>query len=165
MFGGGIDHIPMVDEQGHLYGIAVNKSNELRIGRHLVGHDSPAVVVSEIGINHQGSVAFAKELVDLSLAAGADVVKFQLRDMDALYRQGTGGSGGEDLGPQYTLDLLASNNLTADELVEVFDHRRAVGSTSRARRGPPSRPARRLRRRRDQGRLRRHDPLSHFCAT
>jgi len=127
MFGGGIDHIPMVDEQGHLYGIAVNKSNELRIGRHLVGPDSPAVVISEIGINHQGSVAFAKELVDLSVASGADVVKFQLRDMDALYRQGTGGSGGEDLGPQYTLDLLAKYNLTADQLVEVFDHCRAVG--------------------------------------
>ena len=140
LFGGGIDHIPMVDEQGHLFGIAVNKSNELRIGRHLVGPDSPAVLISEIGINHQGSVTFAKELVDLSAQAGADVVKFQLRDMDALYRQGAGASGGEDLGPQYTLDLLAKYNLTADQLVEVFDHCRERRHRRRCAR-PGTRPA------------------------
>lgn len=127
LFGGGVDHIPLVDEHRHLVGIAVNRSNELRIGRHLVGPDSPAVLISEIGINHQGSVTFAKELVDLSVQAGADVVKFQLRDMDALYRQSGGSSGGEDLGPQYTLDLLTKYNLTADQLAEVFDHCRTVG--------------------------------------
>ena len=97
------------------------------IGRYQVDRDSPALVISEIGINHQGSVDFAKELVDLSVEAGADVVKFQLRDMEALYRQGSGGSGGEDLGPQYTLDLLAKFNLTADQLFEVFDHCADVG--------------------------------------
>jgi N-acetylneuraminate synthase len=127
MFSAGIDHIPMVDEQDHLVGIAVNRSNEMRIGRHLVGPDSQALLISEIGINHQGSVDFAKELVDLSAEAGADVVKFQLRDMQALYRQSSGGSGGEDLGPQYTLDLLAKFNLSPDQLFEIFDHARAIG--------------------------------------
>ena len=69
--------------------------------------------------------ALAKELVDLAKAAGADCVKFQLRDMAALYRGGTG-SAGEDLGPQYTLDLLSRFNLTADQIFEVFDHCRDV---------------------------------------
>ena len=54
-------------------------------------------------------------------------MKFQLRDMESLYRQGSSGSGGEDLGPQYTLDLLAKYNLEADQLFEVFDHCRDVG--------------------------------------
>jgi sialic acid synthase SpsE/sugar phosphate isomerase/epimerase len=127
MFGAGIDHIPLVDDQNHLVAIAVNRSNEMRIGRHFVGPESPALLISEIGINHQGSVGFAKELVDLSAASGADVAKFQLRDMDALYRQSSGSSAGEDLGPQYTLDLLAKYNLTADQLFEVFDHCRGIG--------------------------------------
>lgn len=127
LFAPGVDLLPLVDSRRHLVALAINRSDELRIGRHLVGKDAPAVLISEIGINHQGSVELAKELVDLSVASGADVVKFQLRDMDALYRQGSGVSGGEDLGPQYTLDLLAKYNLTAEQLFEVFDHCRRVG--------------------------------------
>ena len=82
--------MPLVDERGRLVAVAINRDNEVRIGRFQVDKDSPALVISEIGINHQGSVDFAKELVDRSVEAGADVVKFQLRDMAALYRQGSG---------------------------------------------------------------------------
>ena len=126
-FGSGIDHVALVDERGHLVAIAINRADELRIGRHLVAAGAPTVLISEIGINHQGDVSLAKQLVDLSVESGADIVKFQLRDMESLYRQGSSGSGGEDLGPQYTLDLLAKYNLEADQLFEVFDHCRDVG--------------------------------------
>lgn len=126
-FGSGIDHVALVDDRGHLVAIAINRADELRIGRHVVALDAPALLISEIGINHQGDVSLAKQLVDLSVEAGADIVKFQLRDMESVYRQGTSGSGGEDLGPQYTLDLLAKYDLGADGLFEVFDHCRDVG--------------------------------------
>ncbi|HSO68282.1 MAG TPA: N-acetylneuraminate synthase family protein, partial [Arachnia sp.] len=85
----------------------------------------PTLIIAEIGNNHQGDVGFAKRLVDLAMDAGADVVKFQLRDMDALYRQSGAASGGEDLGAQYTLNLLAKYSLTAEQMIEVFDHCRA----------------------------------------
>ncbi|GGF51710.1 acetylneuraminic acid synthetase [Marmoricola endophyticus] len=127
LFGDGVGHVPLVDDLGRLVAIAVDTGDELRIGRHAVGPGRPALMVSEIGINHQGSVAFAKELVDRSVEAGADVVKFQLRDLDATYRQADGASAGEDLGPQYTLDLLARYNLSANQLAQVFDHARAAG--------------------------------------
>lgn len=127
LFADGISHIPLVDDRGHLVAIAVDRSDELRLGRHVVGPESPALVIAEIGINHQGSIDLAKHLVDLSVEAGADVVKFQLRDLDATYRQAGGDSAGEDLGPQYVLDLLAKYNLTADDLFVVFDHCRDVG--------------------------------------
>ncbi len=126
-FGSGIDHVALVDERGHLVAVAINRADELRVGRHVVSADAPTLLISEIGINHQGDVSLAKRLVDLSAAAGADIVKFQLRDMESLYRQGSAGSGGEDLGPQYTLDLLAKFNLEADQLFEVFDHCRDTG--------------------------------------
>ncbi|MDT0183415.1 N-acetylneuraminate synthase family protein [Microbacterium sp. ARD31] len=126
-FGSGIDHVALVDERGHLVAIAINRADELRIGRHVVAADAPTLLISEIGINHQGDVSLAKQLVDLSVESGADIVKFQLRDMESLYRQGSSGSGGEDLGPQYTLDLLAKYNLEADQLFEVFDHCRDIG--------------------------------------
>lgn len=127
LFGPGINHIPLVDDQGHLVAVAINRTDEVHVGRHLVGSDTPTLIISEIGINHQGDVGLAKHLVDLSVDAGADMVKFQLRDLEALYRQGSSGSGGEDLGPQYTLDLLAKYNLSATQLFEVFDHCEQLG--------------------------------------
>lgn len=117
-----VTHIPVVDSQGRVVGIATSRSDDLQLGRHRVAVDEPTVVIAEIGNNHQGDVAFAKELVDLAVDAGADIVKFQLRDMDALYRQSGAASQGEDLGAQYTLGLLAKYSLTRDQMYEVFDH-------------------------------------------
>lgn len=37
------------------------------------------VIIAEIGLNHDGNLNYAKALVDEAFAAGADVVKFQLR--------------------------------------------------------------------------------------
>lgn len=99
----------------------------VRIGDRTLGPGHPAFLIAEIGINHNGSLELAKRLVDLSADAGADCVKFQMRDMKALYRQGDGSSAGEDLGPQYTLDLLSKFSLTNDELFEAFDHARSRG--------------------------------------
>jgi sialic acid synthase SpsE/sugar phosphate isomerase/epimerase len=126
LFAGAVDHIPLLDDGGHLVAVAVNRSDAFQVGRHEVGRGNPAFLIAEIGINHNGSVELAKELVDLAHGSGADAVKFQLRDMGALYRGGTG-SAGEDLGPQYTLDLLSRFNLPAERLFEVFDHARDVG--------------------------------------
>ena len=41
-------------------------------------------VVAEIGCNHNGSVKLAKKLIDASIYAGADAVKFQTFDVDEL---------------------------------------------------------------------------------
>ncbi|MBB1513189.1 N-acetylneuraminate synthase family protein [Tessaracoccus sp. MC1627] len=123
---GAISHVPLLDDQGRLVAVASNDRRALQIGRHRVSAEDPTLIIAEIGNNHQGDVDFAKELVDLAVDSGADVVKFQLRDMDALYRQTGAASGGEDLGAQYTLNLLAKYSLSAEQMVEVFDHCRAV---------------------------------------
>ncbi|MCC2030732.1 N-acetylneuraminate synthase family protein [Microbacterium allomyrinae] len=128
LFGrGGISHIPLVDDRGHLVGIAIDRDDVLRISDREIGEGHPAFVIAEVGNNHNGSIDLAKHLVDLAVEAGADAVKFQLRDLEALYRQGGGASGGEDLGVQYTLDLLAKYSLPAESLFRVFDHARERG--------------------------------------
>ncbi|MGD8215852.1 N-acetylneuraminate synthase family protein [Aestuariimicrobium sp. Y1814] len=122
-----ITHVPLLDDAGRVVAIASNDRRAFQIGRHRVSADDPTLVIAEIGNNHQGDVGFAKELVDLAAGAGADIVKFQLRDMDALYRQSGAATAGEDLGAQYTLNLLAKYSLPADQLVEVFAHAHARG--------------------------------------
>jgi N-acetylneuraminate synthase len=42
-------------------------------------------VIAEIGINHNGDVQLAKELIDKSHEAGANAVKFQKRDINLVY--------------------------------------------------------------------------------
>ena len=42
-------------------------------------------IIAEIGINHNGSVEIAKQLIDVAKDAGADAVKFQKRTIDLVY--------------------------------------------------------------------------------
>ena len=42
-------------------------------------------IVGEIGINHNGDLDIAKELIDVAVGAGCDAVKFQKRDIDLVY--------------------------------------------------------------------------------
>lgn len=42
-------------------------------------------IVGEIGINHNGDLKIAKELIDWSVLAGCDAVKFQKRTVDKVY--------------------------------------------------------------------------------
>lgn len=49
------------------------------LGGRLVGDGQPAYVVAEIGINHNGNLKVAKQLIDAAKVAGVDAVKFQKR--------------------------------------------------------------------------------------
>ncbi|MBF0405778.1 MAG: N-acetylneuraminate synthase family protein [Candidatus Riflebacteria bacterium] len=42
-------------------------------------------IIAEIGINHNGDLKIAKELIDLAKNAGCDAVKFQKRTIDIVY--------------------------------------------------------------------------------
>src|SRR3954462_15792557 len=50
-----------------------------KIGSRVVGHGSPAYVIGEIGINHNGELDNALKLIDAAAEAGCDAVKFQKR--------------------------------------------------------------------------------------
>lgn len=42
-------------------------------------------IIAEIGINHNGSLDIAKQLIDVAASAGANAVKFQKRTLDNVY--------------------------------------------------------------------------------
>lgn len=59
----------------------------VRIGRFLVGEGEPCFVSAEIGINHNGNLTIAKQLIDASVEAGCNGVKFQKRTIEVVYSE------------------------------------------------------------------------------
>ena len=49
----------------------------LRIGRRLIDAGEPAYILAEIGINHEGDLGLARDMIDAAKSCGADGVKFQ----------------------------------------------------------------------------------------
>ncbi|MCA9248779.1 MAG: N-acetylneuraminate synthase family protein [Planctomycetales bacterium] len=49
------------------------------VGNRKVGPGQPAYIIAEIGLNHNGDLDIAKQLIDAAQAAGCDAVKFQKR--------------------------------------------------------------------------------------
>ena len=123
-----VTFVPIVDAHNHLKAVAWRDSNTISIAGRAIGPGEPSYVIAEIGNNHNGSLDLAKQLVDLAVEAGADCAKFQMRDMNSLYRNdGAADDESADLGAQYTLDLLARFQLSDDDLIAAFDHCKARG--------------------------------------
>ena len=55
------------------------------IGQHTVGPNEPVSIVAEIGINHNGDLDIAKELIRQAMKAGCQAVKFQKRTVAVVY--------------------------------------------------------------------------------
>lgn len=58
---------------------------EVRVGNILVGDNQPCFIIAEIGINHNGSLKYAKRLIDMAVSNGCNAVKFQKRTVDVVY--------------------------------------------------------------------------------
>jgi N-acetylneuraminate synthase len=54
-------------------------SRVVQLGARRVGDGHPVYIVAEIGINHNGDLELAKQLIDVAVEAGCDAVKFQKR--------------------------------------------------------------------------------------
>lgn len=54
----------------------------IEINGRKIGTDFPPLVIAEIGINHEGSLKVAKEMVDAAYRAGAECVKHQTHIVD-----------------------------------------------------------------------------------
>jgi sialic acid synthase SpsE/sugar phosphate isomerase/epimerase len=94
----------------------------LRVSDRAIGEGQPCFVIAEAGINHNGSVDMALQLVDLAADAGADAVKFQKRDLKELYpRRLLDDHNSEEWAFHYLLPVLEQTELTSDEFRRIRD--------------------------------------------
>ncbi|MEP1032783.1 N-acetylneuraminate synthase [Ekhidna sp.] len=63
------------------------KSEVINIGSRSVGKEQPVFIIAEAGVNHNGDVKLAIELIKEAKKAGADCVKFQTFKADRIVTQ------------------------------------------------------------------------------
>jgi N-acetylneuraminate synthase len=125
-----VKFLPLTDSEGRCIALAQKRTAQFAIEQHKIGTGRPCFIIAEIGNNHNGSLEFARRLVDEAVLAGADCAKFQLRDLSALYgNKGNPSDAAEDLGSQYTLDLLSRFQLSRDDMFRAFDYCHQKGIT------------------------------------
>lgn len=93
------------------------------IGSRVIGGGRPAYVIAEIGLNHNGDVEIAKQLIDVAAAAGADAVKFQKRTPEISTPEHMRETLRET--PWGTMTYLAYRHrveFDRDQYIEVADH-------------------------------------------
>src|SRR5436190_17369914 len=91
---------------------------EIVIAGRRIGPSHPCFVIAEAGINHNGDVAIASDLVRAAAAAGADAIKFQTHfpEHEMLRDGATAAYVGESL-----FDLLTRTALSRDDHFTLCD--------------------------------------------
>lgn len=96
---------------------------EIRIGDRLVGDGHPTYVIAEIGVNHNGILEYAFELIDAAVDAGADAVKFQKRKLSDLYpRKYLENANVGEKNLNYLLPILQRVELSDEDYYKIVDY-------------------------------------------
>ncbi|TZE82178.1 N-acetylneuraminate synthase [Calorimonas adulescens] len=102
----------------------------IKIGDRIIGEDSPAFIIAEAGVNHNGSVELAKKMIDAAVETGADAIKFQIFKAENLvlknaekaeYQKKTT----DENESQY--DMLKKLELTYDQHIELMKYCQQMG--------------------------------------
>ncbi|HEX4352603.1 MAG TPA: N-acetylneuraminate synthase family protein [Polyangiales bacterium] len=92
-----------------------------------VGDGHPVFFIAEIGINHNGDLALAKQLIDVAAAAGCDAVKFQKRTPELCVPQAQRDEPRQTpWGMMSYLSYRERLELSADDYAEIDDYCRRI---------------------------------------
>lgn len=101
----------------------MNSIRYLQVGDRLVGEGQPCFIIAEAGVNHNGSLDMAMQLVDVAVDAGADAVKFQKRELKELYpAELLEDPNIAEWAFQYMLPVLKQTELSADDFRRIKEY-------------------------------------------
>jgi sialic acid synthase SpsE/sugar phosphate isomerase/epimerase len=113
--------LPVVSVSGALVGCEYYERDQLhRIGESYIGDGMPPFLVGEVGINHQGSMRLAQTYIDGLKDAGFDAIKFQMRDLDSIYRQGYLENESRAVEDEYSSNIIRKFSLTNDQILQLI---------------------------------------------
>lgn len=107
-------------------------SSAFHIGDRQISRDSEPYCIAEVGINHNGSIELAKQMVVAAKAAGADAVKFQTFKAEEFCgdprQMFTYRSQGQSV-TEPMLDMFRRYEFTPAQWAEIKAHCQSVGIT------------------------------------
>ena len=95
------------------------------VGNREVGPGQPCLVIAEAGVNHNGRIDLAKQLIDVAVDAGADVVKFQTFRADRVVARGAAKAEYQKTGArdkQTMYEMLKALELSYEQFAELKDY-------------------------------------------
>ena len=93
----------------------------MKIGKTEISENG-TFIIAEIGNNHNGNFDLAVKMIDQAIDIGVDCVKFQMRNLDEVYRKKSLIKSGEDLGTEYIIDLLNRFELSIEQHHKLFKY-------------------------------------------
>lgn len=97
----------------------------VKIGNHSVGPGHPCLVIAEAGVNHNGDMRLAHQLIDAAVIARADAVKFQSFVSEELVTSETPKAEYQKKttsGTNSQYEMLKALELTAENQAELKEH-------------------------------------------
>ncbi len=100
----------------------------VRIADREIGPGRDVYIIAEAGVNHNGNVDLAFQLVDIAKRAGADAVKFQVFSADNLVTSNAPTARYQaEKGHGNQKQMLRQLELTREKFADIFDYCRNVG--------------------------------------
>ncbi|WP_041960236.1 N-acetylneuraminate synthase family protein [Sulfurospirillum arsenophilum] len=98
----------------------MNYYNSGKLDKIFNNEETKSYIIAEIGINHNGSFEEAIKLIDASVLAGADAVKFQKRDLEAIYSEKIlNDANSEEWNFEYLIPLLRDCELSHEDYRKI----------------------------------------------
>jgi len=99
----------------------------ITINKKIIGHNYPCFIIAEAGVNHNGDMSLARQLIDVAFEAGADAVKFQTFIAEEIILQNAPKAqyhiqttGGDK--EQSWFELLKSQELNREQHIELIEY-------------------------------------------